>query len=483
MPKRPHVIVLMTDQHRFDTLGAYGDRQCDTPNLDALANESVIFDRHYTSCPLCVPARTSLATGMWASRIGVIVNYWIPEEAKYGTLQPRYKTLYERFAEEGYRVAQIGVQHVNCDPPLPKRVPDGLFVDNAEYKQYMAQQGLALPSDKPYRAPCPDFVEGNMVVAEYTAPKTGIWPHAPEHYYDQWIARRAVEVIEQADPDQPMLLFANCWSPHCPLWVPEPYASMYDPAKIDLPANIGQWYPHQPAMQLVNLPGFMGATVSIDDWCRAWATYLGMVTLVDKSLGQIVAALKRRGFWDDAMVIFTPDHGEMLGAHRMWQKMCMYEESIRTPMFIKPPHMDRSRAGSRIAGLTSHIDFMNTMYDYTGIGSDPSTDSLSLRPLIEGSAARIRDEVFSEFSGNAGRGSFSRAIITDRYKFVYCRTQPYTRAEYELYDRQNDPLETRNLASDPAHRPIRDDLARRLGNWMTRTGDCLAFEMPKDRES
>jgi arylsulfatase A-like enzyme len=478
MPRRPHLIVLMTDQHRFDSLGAYGDHQCDTPNLDALAEESVIFDRHYTSCPLCVPARTSLATGMWPSRTGVIVNYWIPEEARYGTLRPQFRTLYERFAESGYRVAQIGVQHVNCDPPLPQRVPGGLFVGHDQYRQYMAEKGLALPSDKPYRAPCPDFVNGNMVAAEYTTPKTGIWPHAPEHYYDQWIARQTVEFLEQADPDQPLLLFANCWSPHCPLWLPQPYAGMYDPAGIDLPANVGQWYPGQSAMQLVNLPGFMGAAVSLDDWRKAWAIYLVMETMVEKSLGQIIAALKRRGFWDDALVIFSPDHGEMLGAHRMWQKMCMYEESIRTPTFIKPPRMDRSPAAGRVTGLTSHVDLMNTMYDYAGIGIDGASDGLSLRPLIEGSAAKIRDEVFSEFNGNAGRGSFSRAIITDRYKFVYCRMQTYTRAEYELYDRQADPLESRNLAADPAHRSIRADLAHRLARWMASTGDTLPFEAP-----
>jgi arylsulfatase A-like enzyme len=478
MPRRPHVIVLMTDQHRFDTLGAYGDRQCHTPNLDALAAESVVFDRHYTSCPLCVPARTSLATGRWASRTGVIVNYWIPEEARYGTLGPRYKTLYECFAEEGYRVAQIGVQHVNCDPKLPQRVPSGLFVDRNEYNQYMAERGLTQSSDKPYRAPCPDFVNGQMVVAEYTTPRTGVWPHAPEHFFDQWIARRTVDCIERADPDQPLLLFANCWSPHCPLWAPQPYASMYDPAKIDLPGNVGRWYPGQPAMQLVNLPGFLGASVGMEDWRKAWAIYLGLVTLVDKSVGQIIDALKRRGFWDNALVIFSPDHGEMLGSHRMWQKMCMYEESIRTPMFLKPPHMDPSRAHSRITGLTSHVDLMNTMFDYTGIGLDDSADSLSLRPLIEGSAGKIRDEVFSEFNGNAGRGSFSRAIVTDRYKFVYCRMQTYTQAEYELYDRDADPLETVNLAADPAHRLIRDDLARRLAKWMAGTGDALPFEMP-----
>ncbi len=479
MPKQPHVIVLMTDQHRYDTLGAYGDRQCDTPNLDALAGESVIFDRHYTSCPLCVPARTSLSTGMWASRIGVIINYWIPQEAKYGVLAPRHKTLYERFAEEGYRVAQVGVQHVNCDPPLARRVPAGLFVDRDEYNDYMANQGLALPNDKPYRAPCPDFVEGNMVTTEYTAPKTGVWPHSPEHFYDQWIARRAIETIEQADPAEPLLLFTNFWSPHCPLYAPQPYASMYDPAKVELPENIGQWYPGQSAMQLVNLPGFLGSSLSIDDWRKAWAMYLGMVTLVDNAIGQVVAALKRRGFWDDALVIFAPDHGEMLGAHRLWQKMCMYEESIRTPMFVKAPNMDRARAGSRVTGLTSHVDFMNTMYDYTGLGVDPRADGQSLRPLIEGTAETVRNEVFSEFSGNAGRGSYSRAIITDRYKFVYCRTQPYTQAEYELYDRQTDPLETKNLANDPAHKPIRDDLARRLADHMQKAGDCLAFEPPR----
>lgn len=479
MSRRPHVIVLMTDQHRFDTLGAYGDRQCHTPNLDALAGESVIFDRQYTSCPLCVPMRTSLATGMWPSRTGVIVNHWIPEEAKHGTLRPQYKTLYERFAEEGYRVAQIGVQHVNCEPPLPQRVPSGFFRGTDGYKQYLAEHGLTPPSDKPFRSPCPDFVNGQMIVAEYTTPKTGVWPYAPEHYYDQWIAAQTVDLIDKADPDQPLLLFANCWSPHCPLTVPEPYASMYDPAKIELPANVGQWYPGQSAMQLVNLPGFMGATVDEEGWRKAWATYLGMVTLVDKSIGQIIAALKRRGFWDDALVFFTPDHGEMLGSHRLWQKMCMYEEAIRTPTFIKPPRMDRSRAGARVSGLTSHVDFMNTMFDYTGIGIDPASDGLSLRPLIEGTAEKIRDEVFSEFSGNAGRGSFSRAIITERYKFIYCRTQTYTQAEYELYDRQTDPLETRNLAADPAHRAIRDDLARRLGKWMASTGDALPFEMPK----
>jgi arylsulfatase A-like enzyme len=253
---------------------------------------------------------------------------------------------------------------------------------------------------------------------------------------------------------------------------------MYDPARIDLPDNVGQWYPGQPAMQLVNLPGFLGASVSMEDWRKAWAAYLGMITLVDKSVGQIIAALKQRGFWDDALVIFSPDHGEMLGSHRMWQKMCMYEESIRTPTFIKSPRMDRSRAGQRVSGLTSHIDFMNTMFDYTGIGVDSSADSLSLRPLVEGSAGRIRDEVFSEFNGNAGRGSFSRAIITDRYKFVYCRTQAYTRAEYELYDREKDPQETTNLVADPAHRTIRDDLAKRLAKWMANTGDALPFEMP-----
>ncbi len=478
MARRPHVIVLMTDQHRFDTLGAYGDRQCETPNLDALAGESVVFDRHYTSCPLCVPARTSLATGRWPSRTGVIINYWIPQEAPYGTLRPQFKTLYERFAEEGYRVAQIGVQHLNCQPKLTQRVPSGLFVDRGEYNRYLAALGLEPPPDKPYRAPCPDFTDGHMVVAEYTTTKTGVWPHAPEHYYDQWVAMRAVEFLEQADPSRPLLLFVNFWSPHPPLTVPEPYASMYDPAGIDLPDNVGQWYPGQPAMQLVNLPGFMGATVDEAGWRKAWAIYLGMVTLVDKSVGRVTEALKRRGFWDDALVIFSPDHGEMLGAHRMWQKMCMYEESVRVPAFIKPPRMDSSRAAARVAGLTSHVDFMNTMYDYAGIGVDAASDGLSLRPLIEGSAGAIRDEVFSEFSGNAGRGCFSRAIMTDRYKFVYCRMQAYTRAEYELYDRDADPLESRNLAADPAHRSVRDDLARRLAKWMSGTGDALPFEMP-----
>jgi len=478
MPSRPHIIVIMTDQHRADTLDVYGDRQCNTPNLDRLAAEAVVFERHYTSCPLCAPARISIATGLYPHRSGAIINWWIPEEAQYGTLSPSYKTVYEHLCEAGYNVAQIGVQHVNTDPPLPQRCPNGVFLNKQTYLDYLQAKGLREPDLREYRAPCPDFVDGEMIWQWYTGPKAGRWPLPAEHFYDKFLARQMVEYIDAADPNEPLALFCMFWAPHCPLVVPEPYYGMYDAEQIDLPENVGKVYDGRPAMRLVSLPGFMGATADEQTWRRAWAAYLGLVTLVDECIGEVVEALKRRGFWDDALVVFTADHGEMLGSHRMFQKMCMLEESIRVPMFVKPPKTPADLAGRRVAGLTSHVDLTNTILDYAGLDLLSGTDSLSLRGLIEGGAASIRDEVFSEFSGNAGRGCFQRAIITERYKFVYNRLTMTSRPEVELYDRQKDPLETQNLVGDPAFRQVRDGLADRLARWMQSTGDFLKFEMP-----
>jgi len=465
----------MTDQHRADTLAAYGDTQCHTPNLDRLASESVIFERHYTACPLCVPTRTSIATGYWPHRSGVIINYWIPEEAKFGTLSSDYKTLYEYLEAGGYRVAQIGVQHVNPVPTLAERCPSGVFIGKEAHREYLANRGLVEPDLREYRAPCPDFVDGQIVCQWYTSPKAGRWPLAAEHFYDKFLAARMVEFIESSDPDRPLAMFCNFWAPHPPLAVPEPYFSMYDPQRIELPASVGEWYEGQPAMHLVNLPGFMGATADEQAWRRAWAAYFGLVTLVDECIGAVVDALKRRGFWDDALVIFTADHGEMLGSHRMFQKMCMYEESIRVPMFVKPPAAGQSLAGRRVSALTSHVDLTNTILDYAGLEQIPDGDGISLRGLVERGERPNRDEIFCEFNGNAGRGCFQRAIVTERYKFVYNRLTTSSRPELELYDLQEDPAETRNLAGRTEVSDVQSALATKLRDWMRQTGDFLEY--------
>ena len=469
---RPHIVLIMTDQHRLDTLAAYGDSQCHTPHLDALAQNSVIFDRHITACPLCVPTRTALATGYYPHHSGAMINTWIPEERPYGTLKPEYTTVYERLIDAGYDLAHIGVQHITSDPPLSDRCNGATFIGGAEHNAYLADHGFQADKLWDYRAPCPEFINGQMVSDYYTSAHAGRHPLPLEHFYDTFLADHAVRAIDTATDKGPLALACNFWAPHPPLAVPQPFDTLYDPDAIDLPANVGVRYEGQPACQLINLPGFMGATVDMDGWRRAWAAYLGLVTMVDQCIGRVIEALRRNGLWDDALVIFTADHGEMLGSHRMFQKMCMYDEAIRVPMFVKPPASQPGQAGTRRSQLTSHVDLAATICDYANITADPG-DGQSIQPIVVQPDRSGRDAVFCEFNGNAGRSHFQRAVITETHKYIHnAGDRP------ELYEMGKDPLETQNLAGQPAHADTESHLRSQLAAWMAKTDDFLEISGP-----
>jgi arylsulfatase A-like enzyme len=221
----------------------------------------------------------------------------------------------------------------------------------------------------------------------------------------------------------------------------------------------------------MNLPGFMGATVSMPQWRRAWAAYLGLVTMVDHCSGQVIAALRRRGLWDEALVIFTTDHGEMLGSHRMFQKMCMYEEALRVPFFVKAPGGRPAGLAQRRGQLTTHLDLPATVCEYAGIDWPADGDGTSLKQTIEQPHSPGREFVFSQFSGNAGRGMFQRAVVTATHKYIH------NHGDWpELYDLVNDPLEQRNLAGGEASAVIEQSLRAALKQWMGEVGDFVKME-------
>jgi len=307
------------------------------------------------------------------------------------------------------------------------------------------------------------------VVRHYTNPNTVPWPAPAEEFLDFWLADRMVELIESADPSEPLALMGMFWSPHCPLTAPEPYYSMFDPAAIELPETVGRWYDGQSPMQLINLPGHVAAGTTMAGWRQAWAVYLGLVRLLDEAVGRVIEALRRRGFLDDCLLVFTCDHGEMLGSHRLFQKMCMYEEAIRVPLLVRPP---ASRTvpgpGSNREQLTQHLDLAATICDYAGVAPPAGSAGRSFRALVEDPAAGGCDEVFIEFNGNSGRSYQQRAIVTPTHQYIHNHGWAP-----ELYERAADPAQTRNLCADGADPPPARDLRARLRNWMRSTGDYL----------
>jgi arylsulfatase A-like enzyme len=197
---------------------------------------------------------------------------------------------------------------------------------------------------------------------------------------------------------------------------------------------------------------------------------MGLVTMVDDCVGIVIEALRQRGIWDDALVIFQQDHGESLGCHSLFQKHCAYDEAIRIPMLIKPPGAGTGRREQ----LVGHIDFADTICDYAGLDRIPGSQGCSMRPLIEGAVTPWRDAHFIEYNGDHGRSTPIRAVVAEvdgsSWKYIYNHGDVD-----ELYDLEADPLEMHSLVADPEHAPLRDVLRGRLSQWMAETTDFITM--------
>lgn len=468
---RPPLIFLMADHLRCDVLGPYGDRQTPTPAIDAFSEKAAVFEHHYTTCPLCVPARSSVMTGLYPWQHGAVINGWLPRERRYGVVRPDAALLPQRLIDAGYHVAHVGVQHVRTEPDLWQRLPDVEFVgpfNHSEHRKELDERGLYLGDRSVFRTPVVEYQNGKAVPFPANSPHVAVFPLREELFYDSVLAARMAKAIEthvdRAD-GKPLALFGMFWLPHPPLWAPEEFANLIKPRHVLMPANTGKWYAGMPAMQLLNTPGHLGSHVTMDQWRQAWAMYIGMVALLDKCVGQVLDAVQQAGLFDDAAIAITSDHGEMLGSHGMFQKMCMYEEAARVPLLLKLPGQKHTK---RAKALTSHVDLPTTWLNLAGCEPIDESEGMDLRPLADPHAGSIetRPHVFASFDGNAGRAFHHRMARSHTHKLIH---NIGDRAE--LYDLHDDPRESRNLAGDEEHREVEQELRDALREWMEHVGD------------
>ncbi len=463
----PNLIFLMADQLRFDMLGAYGDHQCDTPNLDALTEQSTVFEQHHTPCPLCVPARSSLMTGLYPYQHGATINGWLREERSHGMVREGLDLLPNRLSDAGYHVIHAGVQHVRLAGHFEKACDRTRFIgplSAGRHHRDLRKRGLMLPDMDAFRDPVVEHNQEQPITTVGTSSRTAVWPLRKDLFYDATLTRRMVRAIDKHDTDQPLCLMGMFWLPHPPLWVPRHWAHLKHPEQVQLPETIGQWYPGMPALQLSNLPGQLGSHVPIEHWAHVWALYMGMVTMLDSCIGEITDALKRQNMFDDTVIVFTSDHGEMLGSHRLYQKMCLYDEAVRVPLLVKTPGQKNAR---RVSEMSDHLDLTATLLDYAGQESINDSSGRSLRSLAEGHPNnRPRRELFAAYDGNSGRGYRHRMIRTSTHKFIHnVGDHP------ELYDMIEDPHETRNFAGNPKVAPLQNRLAEKLNHWLDQMND------------
>lgn len=458
MVSKPNILLFMTDHQRADVIGM---RQCGrevTPNLNRLARMGFQFDRAYDTCPLCVPARTALATGLYPTKNAVVYNDW------KGITAGEYEPVHAALKKAGYRVGHAGVDHIRIQPPMRQQGLD-FFVNQEDYEEWAAGRGLKTARNQDELIEVLEEIDGKYVNKRYSGHKVSLWDKPAEQFKDFYFLEKSLEFL-RGTGEEPFALFTYLWAPHPPFRIPEPYAGMYKPEDIILPDNIGIPAEQEPALRRKGVPAQLARGITGDQWRRVWAAHLGLTTMADEIFGRVIKELESMGKLDNTCIIFTSDHGDHLGQHSMYQKMEMYEEAVRVPLIVKMP----GRKPGRSDGVVTHLDIKPTICEAAGI-ENGGGDGVSLLPVIEGAGPDRQRIVYSQYSGNPGYGTVRRAAISERYKYVFDSSY-----EKELYDLEADPHEMKNVAGDEAYQEILMNMHQACRRFHEEHGDYFKWE-------
>jgi len=463
---QPNILWICTDQQRYDTIGALGNSYVSTPNIDRLVAEGVTFTHAYCQSPICTPSRAGFLTGQYPSTVHINGN-------GLATFPDHPPLVTRLLADGGYDCGLIGKLHLaSAYQRIEQRVDDGY-----RYWQYSHAPRDDWPQGHDYA----DWVRAKgYVLGELTKDPAGV---PAELHQTTWCAEKTIEFIRE-EREGPWLASVNIYDPHPPFNPPQAYRDLFDPAQMpgphfresDLaqqaklaavdfqskgrtPDNLDIKSPVLPASPLN--PDWLGheSAGKRDAWTLQ-AAYYAMIKLIDDQLGRILGALEESGQRDNTVIIFTSDHGEMLGDHGLIQKGCrFYEGLVRVPLIWSwPGHFE---AGLRSDALVELTDKAPTLLALAGQTPPAHMQGRSLLPILTGEAApdQHRDFVRSEYYDALGLadGSFATMVRDRRYKLVVYHGHGLG----ELYDLQADPHEFTDLWDDPAHQAIKLDLMQR----------------------
>ncbi len=456
--ERPNIVMVVSDQQRLDTVGAYGSPICKTPNMDRVAAAGMRFDRAFTPTGLCSPVRCSLLSGVYPHEHRVLTNVGLhPIRAQ---LEPQDDRLSAALKGAGYRMGYVGKWHVSKTDPTGFGYED--YVSLGDYLDWRRAEGLDIP----------DGFSNYLV-------QIGVRDDAPaDKSRPAFLADNAIRLIDRyRDSDAPFFLRLDFHGPHFPNVVPEPYFSMYDPADIPEWPNHDDPLDGKPAVQRIKRRHWRTEGMPWAEWSKLISAYFGEITLIDHQVGRVLDHLQALGLDNDTLVIWTTDHGDTIGAHGICNKdYTMYEEIYRVPLLMRWPGV--VAAGSHCDAFVHHfLDICGTVLDITGTAPPQPFHGRSLMPLLRGEPAPEEwpDSAYCEFHGSH-MGLYSmRLLTTERWSYVY-----HTNDIDELYDRRDDPFQMVNVAADRAHAGTLDRLKRDMVAWMAKTGDHLHNEWTVD---
>ncbi len=423
-----NLLFVLSDQHNRDTLGCYGHPMVQTPHLDALADRGVRFNAAYTNCPICVPARASLATGRYVHDIG----YW-DNAFPYDGRVPGWG---HRLQAAGHRVDSIGKLHyrsVRDEDGFSERIVPLNVVDG------VGDVMGAIREQPPQR----------------TGMRNGVVEAGPGNStyldYDVEIGNRAIDWLrsraEAPDP-KPWMLFCSFVCPHPPFIAPPDLFALYPLEEIPLPIqNRLEDQPRHPALDCLRQTMAYDEPFSEEEIRRVTAAYLGACTHLDRQVGRVLETLEATGLAGSTRVIYSSDHGESMGRRGLWGKFTLYEEAAAVPLLLAGPDVPRGQVSDDPVTL---VDCYQTILEAMGIAAEPSEAKLpghSLWPIASGnSLGRV---AFSEYHA-VGTTSASYMIRDGDHKYIH-----YVAGPPQLFDLAADPFETEDLAMDPRYADVR----------------------------
>ena len=461
--RRPNIVMILTDDHGSQAIGAYGSVLNATPRIDEIGASGWRFDNCFATNALCSPSRASILTGTY-SHVNGVSTLVTPIDASQPTFVSQLKAA-------GYRTAMVGKWHMGEH--------EGSTPEGFDYWDIL----IGHDGQGEYWDPLFLSVEGERIVEGYATDR---------------ITDLALDWIESLDGDEPWCVLIYHKAPHRP-WEPKPADAERFRDAIPVPGTFWDDYESRSSstrralMRLaenlneqdlkVSPPeGLSYEELALWKYQRLMEDYLACVASVDENVGRVIDRLRQRGEFDDTLLMYASDQGFFLGEHGWFDKRFMYEESLRMPMLLSYPR--RLESDRVFDGIVTNVDFAQTILDAAGVPSHPRMQGRSFWPDLVGEPESPPAEGmyyrYWEHDDTFHKAPAHYGYRTRRYKLIYFYndglglpgTGPFTYPpEWELYDLDLDPEELRNVAHDPAYRGVREELERAMWREQARLGD------------
>lgn len=430
--KAPNILLIMTDQQRWDTLGCYGNKIIETPNLDWLASQGTVFRNAYTPSPSCIPARASLLTGMTPWNAGILGMGRGQGQMGVGFEH----TLPGELAKAGYHTQGVGKMHF-----YPQRSLNGFH--NTVLDESGRVQAPGFVSD--YR----QWFERNRT-GDYDIVDHGIgwnsWMarpyHAPEFLHPtSWTVNESIRFLKQRDPSKPFFLKTSFARPHSPYDALPYYFDLYQKKGVPEP-YVDEWASMHDVPEDAASPDAWRGVRTCEEIARARAGYYGQINHIDHQIGRLLTALTQTRQMNDTLIIFTSDHGDMMGDHNLWRKTYAYEGSAHVPLIFRPPRSFGRPENGEVWEPVALQDIMPTILEAAGLDIPDSVDGASVLGLTQHGDSEWREYVHGEHSTCYSEEQEMQYLTDGKYKYIWF---PRLGTE-QLFDLTQDRSERVDLA-------------------------------------